>query len=271
MTRTITALGPREAEFLATFAGSGRGVFTFDEAAGFWGGGQYARNTLALLENKGWIERIERGSYVIIPLEAGLDRSWSEDPLVLGTLIAPDGGAAYWTAARHWGLTTQLPRTTFFISPRRRYNPRPTIMGIGYRFVILKPERVFGIHDGRSGDLRLRVTDRERTILDVMDRPDFAGGIAEVSEILRQAWGQLDLTLLTEYLKRFGGGTPPKRLGFLTENLDLPGAGRWLPLWHDLIGSGFTALERGGASGGKLLRAWNLRLNASGFGDGVTR
>lgn len=271
MQRTITELGPREAEFLATLAGSGRSVFTVDQAAAFWGGGQYTRNVLSRLEAKGWLERIERGTYLIIPLEAGVDRSWSEDPLALGTLLAPDGAAAYWTAARHQGWTTQLPRTVLFITPQRRFDPRPTIMGVDYRFVVLKPERLFGIIDEWSGGLRLRVTDRERTILDVMDRPDLSGGIAEASEILLQAWSELDLEQLTGYLERFGGGTPPKRLGFLAEALALPGASEWLPRWRSLIGSGFTALERGGAPGGKLLRAWNLRLNASGFGDGVRR
>jgi predicted transcriptional regulator of viral defense system len=271
MSRTITELGPREAEFLATMAGSGKSAFTIEEAASFWGGGQYTRNVLSRLAAKGWLERIERGSYLIIPLEAGVERTWAEDPLALGTLLVPDGGAAHWTAARHWGWTTQLPRTVLFITPQRRFDPRPTIMGVDYRFVVLKPERVFGITDEWSGGFRLRVTDRERTILDVMDRPDLSGGIAEVSEMLRQAWVQLDLARLTAYLRCFGGGTPPKRLGFLAETLALPGAAEWLPQWRSLIGSGFTALERGGAPGGTLLRAWNLRLNASGFGGGSGR
>lgn len=271
MSQTITELGPREAEFLATMAGSGKSAFTSDEAMAFWGGGQYMRNVLSRLVAKGWLERIERGSYLIIPLEAGVDRTWAEDPLALGSLLAPEGAAAYWTAAQHWGWTTQLPRTVLFITPQRRFDPRPTIMGVDYRFVVLKPERVFGVTDEWSGGLRVRVTDRERTILDVMDRPDLAGGIAEVSEILRQAWAQLDLARLTDYLQRFGGGTPPKRLGFLAQTLALPGAADWLPQWHSLIGSGFTALERGGASGGRLLRAWNLRLNATGFGGGSGR
>jgi len=248
-------------------AGSARGVFTSEDAAGFWGGGQYARNVLSHLESKGWIERLERGSYLIIPLEAGLERSWSEDPLVVGTILAPEGAAAYWTAARHWGWTTQLPRTTFFMSAKRRYNARPTIMGAEYRFVTVKSERLFGIVDEWKGDMSVRITDPARTVLDIMDRPDLGGGIAEVTEVLRRAWSDLDLELLTRYLERFGGGTPPKRLGFLAERLQLPGAEDWLLKWRSLIGSGFTALERGGAPGGRLLRAWNLRVNVSGFTD----
>jgi predicted transcriptional regulator of viral defense system len=221
------------------------------------------------LESKGWIERLERGSYIIIPLEAGPDRVWSENPLVIGTLLEPDGAAAYWTAVHHWGWTTQLPRDVFFITSRRRYNPRPTILGVEYRFVTLKPQRVFGIAEESADGFRVSVTDRERTIVDIMDRPDLAGGTAEVSEALQQAWGSLDLERLTQYLERLEGGTPPKRLGFLAESLSLPDVEAWLPRWRRLLGSGFTALERGGAPGGTLLRAWNLRVNVSGFERGA--
>src|ERR1035437_2839200 len=141
MTRTITELGPREAEFLAMMAGAARDVFTFEQAERFWGARPTTRNVLARLESKGWLERLERGKYMLIPLEAGIGREWSEDPLVIGSFLAPSGAAAYWTAVRHWGWTQQLPRTHFFIAAKRRLNPDKTILVVPYRFVILKPDR----------------------------------------------------------------------------------------------------------------------------------
>ncbi|MCZ7663124.1 MAG: hypothetical protein M5U22_09445 [Thermoleophilia bacterium] len=270
MARTITELGPREAEFLATMAGAGRDVFSFEQAAGFWGGGQYARNSLAQLERKGWLERLERGKYMLVPLAAGTDRDWSEDPLVIGSLLVPEGGAAYWTAVRHWGWTTQLPRTQFFVTPVRRFKSHAIILGVPYKFVTLKPVRVFGISEEWRGGLRVRVTDPERTIVDVMDRPDLAGGIGEVMPALRAAWSQLDLQKLSAYMTRFSSGTVPKRLGFLAENAALPGAEEWLDSWRARIGAGFTSLERGGPHTGRTLRRWNLQVNAGGF-DGDDR
>jgi len=130
MTRTITELGPRQAEFLTTMAGSGHDIFTSEDASGFWGSEQYTRNELAQLESKGWLERLEKGRYLIIPLEAGIGREWSEDPLKIGTFLVPDGAAAYWTAMRHWGWTTQLPRTQLFITPCLLYtSPSPRDRG----------------------------------------------------------------------------------------------------------------------------------------------
>jgi predicted transcriptional regulator of viral defense system len=261
MTRTITELGPKQAEFLATMAGSGRDVFDIEAARHFWTTEQVMRNDLAELERKGWLERLERGRYLIIPLEAGVEREWSADPLAIGSFLAPDGAAAYWTAIRYWGWTTQLPRTQLLITPSRRFRAETTVLGVRYRFVTLKAERVFGIREERLGDLAVRVTDPERTVVDALDRTDLAGGVGEVAEALRQAWGGLDVERLTRYMERFGSGTVPKRLGYLVENLGLPVDPGVIDDWRSMIGSGITSLERGGPKTGRMTRAWNLQVN----------
>lgn len=266
MTRTITELGPREVEFLARLSGSGRTLFTVGDAAEFWGGNKYAREKLALLETKGWVDRLEQGSYMIVPLQAGVDRVWSEDALAVGAFLAPDAAGAYWTAVRHWDWTTQLPRVVTFMTPRRRFNKSPTVLGVRYRFVLVREERLFGVSQAFEGGLRVRVTDRERTVVDMMDRPDLCGGIAEVIDALRTAWRDVDHERLLGYVDRFGSGTVPKRLGFLIEHLELELArAEWLEDLRSRISSGMSPLVRGGPATGPYLRRWNLRINSSGF------
>lgn len=266
MSRTITELGPREAEFLATMANTAKGIFAFETAEAFWGSGSTTRNVLSRLESKGWLERLERGKYMLVPLEAGVDREWSEDPLAIGSFLVPSGGAAYWTAVRHWGWTTQLPRTKFFITSQRRAASHSTVLGVPYRFITLKPDRIFGIAEEWAGSLAIRVTDRERTLLDILDRPDLAGGIAEVSEALKSGWREIDPARLTEYIERFGSGTVPKRLGYLAEEYALDGAGDWVQRWRSMIRSGITLLERGGPKTGRIVTRWGLRINAGTSG-----
>ncbi|MBW6469421.1 MAG: hypothetical protein K0B85_09730 [Coriobacteriia bacterium] len=264
MARTITELGPRQAEFLTMMAGAGRDIFTVQDASGFWGSEQHMRNELAQLESKGWLERLEQGRYLVIPLEAGVDRRWSEDPLKIGTFLAPEGAAAYWTALRHWGWTTQLPCVQSFITPVRRFNREITVLGVRYRFVTVKRERIFGISEEWQDGFAVRVTDRERTIVDVLDRTDLSGGVGEVSAALQAAWSTLDLAVLFEYVRRFGSGTVPKRLGYLLEQLRLPVEPDLIDELRSLIGSGITQLERGGPKAGRMTRRWNLQVNAGG-------
>ena len=137
-----------------------------------------------------------------------------------------------------------------------------------YRFITLKPDRVFGITEGRVNGLAIRVTDRERTLLDILDRPDLSGGIAEVSEALKAGWGEIDPALLTQYIERFGSGTVPKRLGYLAEDLGLEGADGWIERWRSMMGTGMTLLERGGSPTGRITRRWGLKINAGASGAG---
>lgn len=205
---------------------------------------------------------------MIIPLEAGMDRKWSEDSLAVGTFLAPEGAAAYWTAVRYWGWTTQLPATVLFVTPAQRHRAGPTVLGVHYRFVRVKPERVFGIHETREGELRIRVTDRERTVIDMLDRTDLSGALPEVSAALGQAWPELDLDRLTQYMNRFGSGTVPKRLGFLAERLRLAEPDHnHTKTWRRMIGKGVSLLERAGPRQGPIVGRWHLRVNASGFLD----
>lgn len=264
MSRTITELGPREVEFLAQSAERG-GILTTKQAAEYWGSSEYGWKVLSRLEGKGWLERLEQGSYLIIPLEAGVERSWSEDALAVGCALAPQAAGAYWTAMRHWNWTTQLPRIVTFATPSRRHNNHPIVLGVEYRFVLLRHERVFGVDTTHEGSMEVRVTDRERTIIDMMDRPDLCGGIAEVVEGLPAAWRETDHDRLLTYVDRLGSGTVPKRLGFLVEHLRLEMAAGFGARLQSLMGAGMSDLERAGAQSGRYVRRWRLRVNTFGF------
>jgi predicted transcriptional regulator of viral defense system len=272
MARTITELGPREVEFLARQSGRGEQLLTTEHAIAYWGSAEYAWKVLSRLESKGWLERVQHGSYMIVPLDAGAERIWSEDALAVGTFLAPEGAAAYWTAVRHWNWTTQLPRIVTFATPKRRFNMHPVALSVQYRFVLVKPAKIFGVATCRENALAVRVTDRERTVVDMMDRTDLCGGIAEVVESLRLAWPQLDYDRLTGRVREFGSGTVPKRLGFLVEHLGLevPSSSLLAEL-RAMVGSGFSPLVRGGSQSGLYMRRWNLRLNAAGFGEPESR
>lgn len=190
------------------------------------------------------------------------------DALVVGTLLAPEGAAAYATAMRWWGWRPAAGSSgsgissLLFITPKRKQAMRPELLGVRFELVFVKPKRVFGaVLLGEPG-LRIRVTDPERTVVDMFDRSDLCGGIPAAAAALRDSWPGLDLELLTAYLERFAGGTVPRRLGYLVERLGLlpPGDPR-LADWRKLLGAGYSLLERGGPAEGPFVRRWRLRVN----------
>jgi len=270
MTQSImdspTRLGPQERLFLTSLAGEGKRVVHFTDALLYWPSAHQTRKALSRLERKGWLRRLERGVYLLIPLEAGPEGKWSEDSLVIAAQLVPDGAAAYWSALHYWNLTEQAPRTVFVQPIDRRNNPLSEIMGVHYRFVTIKKERFFGNLSRVANGSSFRVTDREKTIIDSADRPELSGGITMVAESLRSA-DQVDWEKLNTYLERFGSGAVYKRLGFLVEQLELeiPNKKLILDEWRSRLTQGIAWLEPGGEKTGPVRTRWRIRVNVKGL------
>ena len=242
VTKNVTGLSTEESSFLATLAGQGRTIFTTADAHEIWQEPNSARVRLHELEKKGWIERLQRGRYLIIPLEAGPEREWSENPFVIASHIEDQGAIAYWTALHHWGFTEQVPRVTFVQTTRRK--KERVILGTLYRFITITPKKFFGFKREFSAHHAYRITDPEKTVLDCLDRPDLAGGIPEVIKALgdhhKLAWDRVD-----DYLDRMQAGAVVKRLGFLVENMGLPIPDRdeRLERWQQKLTQGISVLD----------------------------
>lgn len=260
----IISLSNAEASFLTTLAAEGKDVFTTEDAYEVLGEERATRDALHRLVDKGWLERIERGKYLIVPLEAGPDRTWSEDAHVIaGHLVSPSM-IAYWSALNYWNLTEQVPRITYVQTTARKENRRPIVLGMKFRIVRVKGERFFGGHRYHAGDSLVQVTDREKSIIDCLDRPDLSGGVAEVARALHAGDGDFDWNQLTEYLDRFGSGAVVKRLGFLVEALELthPPTSGVLDRWIELLTAGISKLDPSTPrESHRIVTRWRVEVN----------
>ena len=263
MSKSITELGPREAEFLARLSGEGRAIFTVEQARHFWGNAAYTTNVLRRLESKGWLRRLERGTYLIIPLEAGPARDWSESALVIAPYLIQPAAIAYWSALHYWNMTEQVPRTVFVQSTHRKHCRRVEVLGIPFHFVTIVEAKFFGVAKRTLDGKPIYVTDREKTMLDATDRPDLSGGIGQLAQALRIAWADVDWQRLDEYLARWGTGSLTKRLGYLVETMELPLPDREerLARWQHSLSSGIALLEPRSNRTGRIVTRWRLRVN----------
>lgn len=274
MSQTITSLSQREAEFLSRLAAENRTVFRFEEASAFWPNPATAHYALSRLARGGWLKRIERGLYMLVPLSAGPDRVWTESALVIGTRLVEPSAIAYWSALCFWNFTEQAPRTVFVQSPQRKLQPNLVLSGVQYRFVMIRASRFFGLAQRAVDGQPIQVTDREKTIVDAADRPDLSGGIWQLAQILRGHWAEVAWATLDEYLMRFASGAVYKRLGYLVETLELPIPDRAerLAVWQSQLTAGIARLDPGDPAGGPARTRWRVRDNI-GFapvGKGLT-
>lgn len=262
MSQTITGLSPKEAEFLTQFAAQNKGIFTIAQAREFWNAAAYTSSALGRLENGGWLHRLERGVYMIVPLEAGPERAWSESALVIASHLIQPAAIAYWSALHYWHMTEQVPYTIFVQSTARKHQREKEILGVAYRFVTVTNAKFFGVVKRTLNGQPFHVTDREKTLLDAADRPELSGGVAQLVQALSAAWNDLDWQRLDGYLQRWPTSGPTKRIGYLVESLALPLADREerLARWQRALSPGVIALEPGSHEG-RIVTRWQLRVN----------
>ena len=103
------------------------------------------------------------------------------------------------------------------------------------------------------------ITDREKTIVDALDLPQYTGGIGPVHATLLTSWSKINESCLREYASRIGNTAVAKRLGFLMETL---GVGDPEALRQAVkLASGYSRLDPTLSSTGKHNRRWGLLIN----------
>jgi len=243
--QNIISLSDTEASLLTTLAAAGNDIFRVRDAYQVLGKGRSTRDTLERLVNKGWLGRVEKGKYLIVPLAAGPERTWTEDAFVIARHLVRPSMVAYWSALNYWNLTEQVPRVTYIQTTARKENRRPSVLGMQFQIVRIKRQRFFGTHRFHVGESVAETTNREKTIIDCMDRPELSGGVAEVARALQEGDGKFDWKRVTGYLCRFGSGAVVKRLGFLVEALkpQHPPGLELLEEWQGLLTAGISKLD----------------------------
>jgi predicted transcriptional regulator of viral defense system len=260
----IISLSDTEASLFTTLAARAKDIFTVSDAYAVAGERRATRETLERLVEKGWLERIEKGKYLIVPLEAGPDRTWTHDAFVVAGHLVTPSMVAYWSALGHWNLTDQVPRITYVQTTARKENRSPEVLGMQFRIVRVKPRKFFGEHVQHILGAPAQVTDREKTIIDCLDRPDLSGGVPEVAKALVEGDGEYDWGRMTEYLGRFGSGAVVKRLGFLIEALRLPQPPDedTLKAWQRSLTAGISALDPSSPRRAhRIATRWRIEVN----------
>ena len=222
------------------------------------------RRLLAYLAARGWLVRVRRGLYAVVPLEAEDPSAWLADPWVVASRSFAPCYIGGWTALHHWELTEQLFRTVvvFTATPVRRSTRE--IQGTSFRLKQVDEQRLFGLSKVWRGRVAVDVSDAERTLVDCFDRPELGGGIRHVADCL-QEWFERDagdrVSRLLDDADRLGNRTVFKRLGFVLEARGL-GSDDLLETCRGRMSQGVSPLDPSAAGKGRIVKRWRLRVNA---------
>jgi predicted transcriptional regulator of viral defense system len=222
-----------------------------------------AAERLAALRRRGWVERLRRGHYLILPLEA--DRALPvtvEDPWVLARELYAPCYIGGWSAAEHWKFTEQLFRSTFVVTAANIRSTVDHVLTTEFHLARIGPKRVEGASLVWRGRERVPVSDRELTLADALVSPAWVGGVRHLADML-YAYRDMpaaDLRKILAHLEKIGRGAGFKRLGYLVETL--------FPEESDIIrrslvhrSQGTIKLDPAVGARGKLDKRWGLWVN----------
>ncbi|MFV2045510.1 MAG: type IV toxin-antitoxin system AbiEi family antitoxin domain-containing protein [Anaerolineales bacterium] len=222
----------------------------------------YARYLAHSLVKKGWLERLRPGLFQLVPAERGREGVADTNPLAAGAALITPYFFSFGTACTHHGLTEQVFAEVYLACQQRR---RPQmIRGKRYVFVYVPEKRFFGFKEVAVLGSPVQMAVVERALLDAIDRPRYAGGIAEVSRIAAKAVAKVSWDLLLKLVRQWGSSALVQRLGYLFDlhQAEMPADVRrdLLKLLRPQSKILFGSRRRWGTSG-KLVRPWNVVEN----------
>lgn len=174
------------------------------------------------LRKKGWLERATWGKYVLVPPDQGPDALGDSNLLALASRVVDSYYIGFSTAAAHYGLTTQHRNVILLVTPSKLRSRK--IGEARLEIVNQTPKKFFGFEPVDVLGQKVMMSDREKTALDCIDRPELAGGVGEAAVILANASRRFDWTKAASYIDRFDSRPLAHRVGWLLDHIkaDVP-------------------------------------------------
>lgn len=210
----IKSLSKQEYDLLSTFTIKNQKIITTkDIKASFKFSEGKTRVVLHRLEKKGWLERIEKGKYLIVPLEGR--EGWAEHPFVPIPKLVKNYYVSYRTALAYYGFTEQMPYYVFVATTERKRSLE--FQGYLYKFVRISNRKLFGYDKIKISDTEINIADKEKTIIDCLEKEKYAGSIIEIFKALHNNKEQFDFNKMADYALKMGNQSLIRRLGYLLD------------------------------------------------------
>lgn len=256
-------LSKNEAKVVLDLEWRGEKTVTLEQLRAALGASEgYARYIAHQLVRKGWLERLRPGLFQFIPAERGREAVADTNPLLAGAVLVQPYFFSFGTACTHHGLTEQV-FAEVYIACRVRRRPE-VIRGTRYVFAHVSEQRFYGFDETSALGTSVQMATTERALLDALDRPHYAGGLGEVSRMVRRAMPRLANERLLDMLSRWGESALVQRLGYLIDlhGIEVPAPTR--TALAKLVHPGSKVLlgpRRKWGTSGTLASTWNIVEN----------
>ena len=214
--------GPNEAKLLLTLTEKHVSVFTANDAKEIL---QTTNSSVAhILMNlvrKRRLQRIEKGKYLLIPDEAGVNRHWAEESWVVVPHLVDEYYVGFWTAMNYWDMTEQIPYTVFVATRKQK---KKSVLEFGnqkFQFVTLAEKKFFGFVEEKTNKTRFNISTKEKTIVDGLMYPKYCGGITEVIKAMWNVRKNVNWSDVFKVAEKVKVNIVLRRLGYFLSILEI--------------------------------------------------
>ncbi|RLD83915.1 MAG: transcriptional regulator [Bacteroidetes bacterium] len=181
------------------------------------------RELLSDMTRRGLLMRVKRGLYYVIPYEQNAE-IFMPDWHLLAEHLVQDAKyyIGYYSALQIHNLITQ-PSLKEQIVVSRQVRPSTIIVkDVPFQFIYHNEKHFFGTKKIWIDNYnKVLCSDLEKTIVDCLFKPDYAGGIVEIARAVYTSRDKIRYDVLLEYAIKFNSQAVVKRLGFILEILQI--------------------------------------------------
>ena len=219
------------------------------------------KELLSDMVKRGLLMRLKKGLYYIIPFEKDPNTFMPDWHLVAGHL-AKDVNyyIGYYSALQIHNLITQPSLKEQVVVDKQIRPSKITIKDVDFQFIYHNEKHFFGSKKIWIDSFnKVMCSDLEKTFIDCLFKPDYAGGIVEIARAIHISRDKIKYDKLLEYTQRFNSQAVIKRLGFLLELLDLK-SGIINQLQKAKTAS-YVLLDTELPKSGKMISRWSIHQN----------
>jgi len=261
---TVQYMNPREREVVARLTYEKISTITKEQFDKYFDFPKRVREkTLFLLKKKGIFITIKRGVYFYSPLESGPAGS-NINEFLIPPVFFPEGNyyIGYATMYNYYGFTDQIFQTMYIINTSLQRDK--TINNMRFKMIKISAKRMYGFEKIRIRNAEVKVSDKERTLVDMFYFSGPVGGLKRAFEILKEQVKnrEIDTRKLIIRAARFPSVSTRKRIGFVLEQAGIKGK-VLEPLLKSVRKTSLVTLYPSKSRKGKINRKWMVIENAS--------
>lgn len=181
------------------------------------------RELVSDMTKRGLLMRMKEGVYYIIPYEQNAETFMPDWHLIAEHLVNDAKHyIGYYSALQIHNLITQPSLKEQIVVSKQIRPSEIKIKEVPFQFIYHNEKHFFGAKKIWIDSFnKVLCSDLEKTFIDCLFKPDYAGGIVEVARAIYTSKDKIKYDTLLEYAKMFDSQAVIKRLGFLLEMLDI--------------------------------------------------